>query len=340
MNNIFECSFEDLEKYILDINEKKYVSCQMFDWIYKKNVYDFSKMTNLSVNLRNKLSEDFAINFPIVKKIVSDKNTKKYLFELFDGNLVESVIMKHSYGISICISSQVGCNMGCLFCQSGKTKKVRNLSTSELISQVLFITKDLNERLSSIVIMGIGEPFDNYNNVIKFVKIINDKRGLNIGARHITVSTVGIPKFIEKYSNENIQTNLAISLHAPNDDLRSKLIPINKVYNLKMLISSVKKYIDKTKRRVCIQYIMLQNVNDSEKCAIELAELLHGLNVYVNLIPYNETNCQLFKTSNKRNIDLFMNILKKNGIDVCIRVKFGSNINASCGQLRANFEPK
>lgn len=340
MDNVLDYSIKDLERYIESINEKKYIAAQVFDWIYKKNIFDFSLMTNLSKELRNKLKQDFIVDIPIAKKILKDKNTTKYLFELHDKNLIESVIMKHGYGVSICVSSQIGCNMGCVFCQSGKTKKIRNLTTSELVSQVLFVIKDSKKKISSVVIMGIGEPLDNYDNVMKFIRIINDKNGLNIGARHITVSTVGIPSFIEKYALENIQTNLAVSLHAPNDNLRNKLIPINRVFNLKILMSSVKKYIEKTKRRVCIQYIMLKDVNDSEKCAHELVGLLHGLNVYVNLIPYNETNSLSLKSSSRSDIDSFMNILKKNKIDVCVRVKFGSNINASCGQLRANFELK
>lgn len=340
MDNVLDYSIKDLERYIESINGRKYIAAQVFDWIYKKNIFDFSLMTNLSKELRNKLKQYFIVDIPIAKKILKDKNTTKYLFELHDKNLIESVIMKHGYGVSICVSSQIGCNMGCVFCKSGKTKKIRNLTTSELVSQVLFVIKDSKKKISSVVIMGIGEPLDNYDNVMKFIRIINDKNGLNIGARHITVSTVGIPSFIEKYALENIQTNLAVSLHAPNDNLRNKLIPINRVFNLKILMSSVKKYIEKTKRRVCIQYIILKDVNDSEKCAHELVGLLHGLNVYVNLIPYNETNSLSFKSSSKSDIDSFMNILKENKIDVCVRVKFGSNINASCGQLRANFELK
>ena len=336
--NIFDCSLEDLERYFVEINEKKYVASQLFNWIYKKIVFDFSKMTNLSNDLRSKLSRDFMVSFPVAKNVLKSKGTVKYLFELYDGNLIESVIMKHKYGLSICVSSQVGCNRGCAFCQSGKTKKIRNLSVSELVAQVIFIENDLNKKISSVVVMGIGEPFDNYDNVLKFVKIINDKNGLNIGARHITISTVGIPKFIEKYASENIQSNLAVSLHASNDVLRSRLMPINKVWNLKKLLSSVKKYIDKTKRRVCIQYIMINDVNDSKKCALELAELLSGLNVYVNLIVYNRTSDPKFSPSSENRVECFMNILKLKGIDACVRVKLGPDINASCGQLRANSE--
>lgn len=340
MNNILDYTLADLERYFTDIDEKKYVASQLFDWIYKKNIYDFSKMTNLSNNLRDKLSKDFTINLPIAKKILKSKGTIKYLFELSDGNLIESVIMEHGYGISACISTQIGCNMGCSFCQSGKTKKIRNLQVSELVAQIMFIESNLGKKISSIVLMGIGEPFDNYENVMKFVYIINDKNGLNIGARRITISTAGIPKFIKKYALEDIKANLAISLHAPNDTLRSNLMNINKAFSIKEIMSAIKFYLEKTHRRVCIQYIMLDNINDSKKCAIELAELLSGLNVYVNLIAYNKTSYSAFRPSSGKNIERFMNILKLKGIDTCVRVKFGSDINASCGQLKANFESK
>jgi 23S rRNA (adenine2503-C2)-methyltransferase len=224
--------------------------------------------------------------------------------------------------------------MGCLFCASGKLKKVRDLSASDMILQILFIEDDIKERISHVVLMGIGEPFDNYDNVLRFIKIINSNKGLDIGARHITISTCGIIPKIEKFMKEGIQVNLAISLHASNDELRNKLMPINKVYNISKLMGMVKKYIKQTNRRVTFEYIMLKGINDSDECAIELSDLLKGINCYVNLIPYNETDTN-FKRTNKKQMLHFYDILKKRGINVTIRREFGLEIDAACGQLRA-----
>ena len=244
--------------------------------------------------------------------------------------------MKHNYGLSVCVSSQVGCNMGCSFCESGRLKKVRNLEASEIVRQILMIEDDIKERISSVVVMGIGEPFDNYDNIMKFIRIINDPNGIEIGGRHITVSTSGIvPKIID-YANENIQTNLAISLHAPNDILRSQIMKVNKVYNIEKLMEAVDYYIDKTNRRVTMEYLLLSGVNDTLKCAQELVELLRGKNVYVNLIPYNETSHIEYKRSSNENVMKFYDYLKKKNINVTVRREFGGNIDAACGQLRAN----
>ena len=243
--------------------------------------------------------------------------------------------MYHDYGISVCVSSQVGCNMGCKFCESGRLKKVRNLETYEMVEQILLIEQDIKQRMSSVVIMGIGEPFDNYNNVLNFIKIINSDLGIAIGARHITVSTCGLIPKIKEFSNENIQVNLAVSLHAPNNVLRNKIMPINKAYPLKDLIVTLKEYIKKTNRRVTIEYVILDKVNDSRENALELANLLKGMNVYVNLIPYNETNNLDFKKSDRSNILKFYDTLKKQKINVTIRKEFGANIDGACGQLRS-----
>ena len=259
----------------------------------------------------------------------------KFLFELSDGNKIEAVLMKHDYGNSLCVSSQVGCNMGCSFCESGRLKKVRNLEVSEMVLQILEVEKILGIRISHLVLMGIGEPFDNYKNVMDFISIINEPKGIDLGARHITVSTCGIVPKILEFMNNGKQVNLAISLHAPNNEIRDKLMKINHAYKIEEVIEAVKKYIEKTKRRVTFEYILLQGVNDSEACAKELARLLKGINCYVNLIPYNETSHLEYKKSSKEVIDKFYNMLKKEGINVTVRREFGSKISAACGQLRA-----
>jgi 23S rRNA (adenine2503-C2)-methyltransferase len=336
MKSIFDYTIEMLEEYFLSIGEKKFKAKQVFEWIYQKRVYNFDDMSNISLSLREKLKEDFDISLLKLRKKQDSEDTSKYLFELHDGNLIESVLMRHDYGISVCVSSQIGCNMGCAFCESGRLKKVRDLLASEIVTQILMIEDEIKERISSVVVMGIGEPFDNYDNVMRFIRIINDPKGIAIGARHITVSTSGLIKGIEKYSNENLQTNLAVSLHAPNNEIRNKIMPVNKAYDINKLIDAISKYIDKTNRRVTIEYLMLDGVNDSLDCANELADLLKNLNVYVNLIPYNETSHIEFKKSSNEQVMKFYDQLKKRGINVTVRRRFGSLIDAACGQLRAN----
>ena len=246
--------------------------------------------------------------------------------------------MRHAYGNSVCISSQVGCNMGCKFCESGRRKKVRNLETYEMVLQLLMIEKLLGERISHVVVMGIGEPFDNYDNLIDFFKIINHPKGLAIGARHITVSTCGIVPKILEFSDFPLQINLAISLHAPNDDIRNRIMPINKAYPIKEVIDAIKIYLKKTNRRVTFEYILLKDINDSLECALELVKLVKDINCYINLIPYNETKINDFKRTNTIQIMRFYDILKKNNINVTIRKEFGSKISAACGQLRSKKE--
>ena len=266
----------------------------------------------------------------------TSKETNKYLFELADGNLIESVLMRHDYGLSVCVSSQIGCNMGCSFCESGRLKKVRDLLPGEIVRQILMIEEDVGMRISSVVVMGIGEPFDNYDNIMDFIRIINSPFGIAIGARHITVSTSGLVPMIKRYAEEDLQTNLAISLHAPNDELRNKIMKVNKAYNISELIAAINEYIEKTNRRVTIEYVMLSMVNDSEENANELADLLRGMNVYVNLIPYNETSHIEYKKSPNDQVMKFYDTLKRRGINVTVRREFGGNIDAACGQLRAN----
>lgn len=335
MMNIYGIKREDLENYFLDMNEKKFKALQVFEWLYEKKVSSFFSMTNIKKDLQEKLDQDFSFRMIKIQKKQEDKDTKKYLFKLFDDNYVEAVLMQHDYGLSVCVSSEVGCNMGCAFCESGRLKKVRNLGSYEMVQQIMLIEEDIKKRISSVVIMGIGEPLDNYDNVMDFVKIINDPKGLAIGARHITLSTCGIIPKMKELMKENLQINLAVSLHAPNTQLRDKLMPINKAYKLNDLMDTIKEYIYETNRRVTIEYIMLNDVNDNETQALELASLLKGMNVYVNLIPYNETNHIEFKRANKEKILKFYDILKKKGINVTIRREFGSNIDAACGQLRS-----
>ncbi len=336
--NIYGQTVEDLEKYFENMGEKKFKAIQVYDWLYKKRVISFDDMSNVKKSVIEKLKDDFTLSLPEIIKREDGKDVHKYLFRLTDGNLVEAVLMVHDYGNSLCVSSQVGCNMGCAFCESGRLKKKRDLDTDEMVGQILAVQDDLNLRISHVVLMGIGEPFDNYDNVMKFVKIINCPKGIDIGARHITISTCGIVPKIKEFADEGLQVNLAISLHAPNDVLRTRLMKINKVYKLHEVIEAVKYYINKTNRRVTFEYIMLKNVNDNEKCALELASLIKGLNAYVNLIPYNETSHIEFKKTNNEKVMKFYDILKKNKINVTVRREFGSEVSAACGQLRANEE--
>lgn len=336
MVNIYNMSRDKLNVWLDSIGVKSYKSIQIFEWLYQKRVKSFDDMTNLKKEFIEKLKSEYAFNHLTIKKKQESSTTLKYLFELTDGNYIEAVVMKHDYGNSVCVSSQIGCNMGCAFCESGRLKKVRNLEAGEIVEQILAIEEDAKIRLSSVVVMGIGEPFDNYDNLIEFLKIINDPHGLAIGARHITVSTSGIVPKILEFADFPLQINLAVSLHAPNDELRSKLMKINKVYSIDALMKAIDYYYEKTNRRVTIEYVMLNNVNDSIECAKELANLLRGKNVYVNLIPYNETSHFEFSKSTESRRKSFFDYLHKSGITVTVRREFGGNIDAACGQLRAN----
>ena len=335
MRNIYDYTYDELNELLLSLNEKSFRTKQIWEWLYVHKVTSFDAMTNLSKDLISKLKENISFDLIKIKTKQESDLTNKYLFELTDGNFIEAVLMRHDYGLSICVSSEVGCNMGCKFCESGRLKKVRNLHSYEIVQQIMLIQNDLNERIDSVVVMGIGEPFDNYDNIIRFIKIINNPFGLAIGARHITVSTCGLVPKIKEFMNLPLQVNLAISLHAPNNELRNKIMPVNKAYPLEELIPCLKEYIQKTNRRITIEYVMLKEVNDSLACADELANLLKGMNAYVNLIPYNETSHIEFLKSSKDQIRSFYDYLKKKGINVTIRKEFGSNIDAACGQLRA-----
>ena len=336
--NIYGKTLKELELYFEDIGEKKFKARQVYDWLYKKRVNSFDNMSNIKKCVIEKLKEDFNMEKLSILRVQNGKDVHKYLFELADGQKVEAVLMNHDYGNSLCVSTQVGCNMGCAFCESGRLKKVRNLEAYEMVLQILMVEDNLDIRISHVVLMGIGEPFDNYDNVMKFIDIINSDYGIAIGARHITVSTCGIVPKIREFTKEKRQVNLAISLHAPNDELRNQIMPINKAYPLKELIQALEIYLEKTNRRITFEYILLAGVNDTEECAKELSKLVGHLNCYINLIPYNETNNLEFRRSSTVQIMKFYDILKKNKLNVTIRREFGSKISAACGQLRSKKE--
>jgi len=340
MSNIYSNNLDDFERYFESIGDKKFHGKQLFRWLYEKKIKNMDEITDIKKDIIEKIKSDFSFEMIKIIKVEKDKDTRKYLFELVDGEHIEAVLMMHDYGKSVCISSEVGCNMGCKFCESGRRKRVRVLEVYEMVEQILLIEEELGDRISHVVIMGIGEPFDNYDNIVKFIKIINSNYGLAIGARHITVSTCGIVPKIKEFSNLDLQVNLAISLHAPNNEIRDKIMPINKAYPLEVLMPALKEYYSKTNRRLTIEYIMLDGINDSNLCALELSKLLKDLNCYVNLIPYNETENIQFKRSKMIQISSFYDILKKNDINVTIRREFGGNISAACGQLRSKEELK
>ena len=336
--NIYDLTLEKLENYFIDSGDKKYRASQVFYWLYEKRIISFEEMTNLSKETIQKLKKDFSIERPIIVKEEHDKDVSKFLFKLSDNEHIESVLMYHDYGLSLCISSQVGCNMACAFCESGRRKKIRNLKPSEMLLQIIEIEKIINKRISHVVIMGIGEPFDNYDNLVTFLDNANNHKGLCIGSRHITVSTCGIVPKIYEFSNLPYQVNLAISLHAANDELRSKLMPVNKVYPLKELMMAIKDYLKKTGRRVTFEYILLKDINDTKEDAKSLAKLVKGMNAYINLIPFNENSNSKFKRPKNDEIMKFYDIIKKEGINVTVRKEFGSKISAACGQLRSKKE--
>lgn len=338
MKSIYGMSLKDLEEYFLSHNDKKFRATQIYDWLYRKNVTSFDDMTNLKKDVIELLKNDFYLRTLELKKVERDTLVNKYLFYLQDGEKIEAVLMRHDYGNSICISTQVGCNMGCKFCESGRLKKVRNLTAGEMTEQILQVQEDIGDRVSHVVLMGIGEPFDNYDEVTKFIEIINHDLGLAIGARHITVSTCGLIPKIKEFMNFPYQVNLAISLHAPTDELRRQIMPIANAYPLKDLMQTIREYIAKTNRRVTFEYILLQGINDFKECAESLAKLVNGMNCYINLIPYNETENIGYKRSKEETIREFYDILKKNHTSVTKRKEFGSKISAACGQLRSKKE--
>lgn len=334
--DIKSLSYDELNNEILKLKLPKFRTKQIYEWLHKYGVSSFDEMSNISKDLRSKLSNNFYISScEIEQKFVSKiDDTVKYLFRLVDGEYVESVIMKYKYGYTICVSSQVGCKMGCTFCASTLAGFKRNLEAGEIESQLHTAQKDLGIRISHIVLMGIGEPLDNYDNVIKFFHNVNNENGLNISMRNITVSTCGIVPRIYDLLNENLQITLTISLHAPNDEIRSKTMPVNNKWGIDEVIKACREYVNKTNRRVSFEYTLINGVNDTEQCALELSNRLKGMLCHVNLIPVNAVEERGNVRSTDDNIRKFMEILKRNGINATIRRTLGSDINASCGQLR------
>lgn len=338
-DSIYSYSFEELKTFFEKYNEKKFRTEQVFDWLYKKRVSNFNEMKNLPVNLINLLNDYFDLKLlTLDMKQVSQDGTVKFLFQLRDGHFIESVLMEHDYGYSVCVSTQVGCKMGCTFCASTIGGVVRNLDAGEIFAQVIDIQKYLdkeNKRVSSVVLMGSGEPFDNYTNTIKFIDLINDEKTLNIGARHITVSTSGVVPRIYDFADLNLQVTLAISLHATTNAIRSMIMPINRRYPLEELLKAVKYYNEKTNRRVTFEFGLLNGVNDSVEEAMRLASLVKPLLCHVNVIPINYVRERNYQKPSNNQMQNFVKVLKAEGINATIRREKGSDIDAACGQLRA-----
>lgn len=334
--DIKSLDFCELKNEITSLGEKSFKAAQIYSWLHKRCCDDFNEMTDLSKDLREKLQNNYDIySCSIEKKLVSMyDSTVKYLFRLHDGELIESVVMKYKYGYTICVSSQVGCKMGCRFCASGIAGFVRNLAPSEILSQIYTAQKDLNIRISHIVMMGVGEPLDNFDNVVKFLKMISDDKGLNIGMRNISLSTCGVVSGIRKLMDMKLQLTLSISLHAPDDETRSKTMPVNDRWNIDELISVCKEYTNVTSRRISFEYAMISGVNDSDECAHKLGRLLKGMLCHVNLIPVNSVKERDYRKSTDSRIESFIKVLEKYSINVTVRRTLGSDINASCGQLR------
>lgn len=342
MTDIRSLTLEELKSELRALGEKNFRAKQIFNWLHKQYVSSFNEMTNISKALREKLEKSYSLSrLNIVQKLVSKEDgTTKYLFDLGDNIYIESVLMKYEYGNSVCISSQAGCRMGCKFCASTIDGLDRNLLAGEMAEQIYEIQRDIGERISNIVIMGSGEPLDNYDNLLKFLSIINNKEGLEIGQRHITVSTCGLVDKIYELAEKKLQITLAISLHAPNDEIRQKTMPISKVYSIDKLIKAAKYYANTTKRRVTYEYSLISGVNDSSENAIELASRLKGSMCHINLIPVNDVKENNFIRSSEKNIKNFAELLQSNGIETTIRRRLGSDINAACGQLRKSYKDR
>jgi len=342
--SIYGLTIDQLTDWLVEHGQKKFRGQQVWDWLYTKRVDSFSEMKNVNKDCLELLDENFSIQ--TLKQAVkqeSQDGTIKFLFELEDGNLIETVLMSFHYGLSVCVTTQVGCNIGCSFCASGLLKKNRDLNSGEIVGQIMQVQKFLDgrgkdERVSHIVVMGIGEPFDNYTNLMNFLRVVNDPKGLAIGARHITVSTSGLAHKIYDFADENLQVNLALSLHAPNDELRTQIMKINRAFPIAKLMEALDYYLDKSNRRVTIEYILLKDVNDHEKEALELAKLLEKRRhlAYVNLIPYNPVGEHgQYQRSEPESIRIFFDTLKKKGIHCGVRMEQGTDIDAACGQLRS-----
>jgi 23S rRNA (adenine2503-C2)-methyltransferase len=342
MRNLFGYTLKSLQDELVSLGEKPYRAIQLFQWIYLRHVYNFDDMSDISKSFRETLKKDYCLSLPkIFKRQDSSDGTVKLLLEMEDGAKVETVLMRYDYGNVICVSSEVGCSMGCAFCASGLLKKERGLTSAEMMGEVICVNEILateGQNVSHVVVMGTGEPFDNYDNVLTFVHTCNEQKGLSIGARHITVSTCGLVDGIRKYADEGIQINLAISLHAPTDEIRKKIMPIANRYDLKQLMDAVHYYEDKGGRRVTFEYILLKGINDSKEDADALSDLIRGTLAYVNLIPYNPVKEKPFERSSERTIKAFAEELMRRGINCTIRKEFGTDIDAACGQLRVKYE--
>lgn len=334
--DIKSLSLPELKEELTAHGEKSFKAAQIYAWLHKKGIDSFDEMTDLSKDLREKLKSNYNIyTCSIEKKLVSVyDDTVKYLFRLHDGELIESVVMKYKYGYTICVSSQVGCKMGCSFCASGIAGFIRNLTPSEILSQIYVAQKDLNIRISHIVMMGVGEPLDNFENVMQFLTLVSNSDGLNISMRNISLSTCGVVSGIERLLEKRLQLTLSVSLHAPNDEIRSRTMPVNNRWDVDTLLSVCRKYTQVTSRRISFEYAMISGVNDSDECAHELGKKLKGMLCHVNLIPVNSVKERNYKKSSDNRINCFIKILEKYKINVTVRRTLGSDINASCGQLR------
>ncbi|WP_156019454.1 23S rRNA (adenine(2503)-C(2))-methyltransferase RlmN [Streptococcus ruminantium] len=343
--SIYAFSQANLVDWMLENGEKKFRAAQVWEWLYRLRVQSFAEMTNLPKSLIEKLEEHFVVN-PLKQRIAQESKdgTMKYLFELPDGMLIETVLMRQHYGLSVCVTTQVGCNIGCTFCASGLIPKQRDLNSGEIVAQIMLVQKYLDERgqherVSHIVVMGIGEPLDNYDNVMAFLRVVNDDKGLAIGARHITVSTSGLAPKIREFAREGVQVNLAVSLHAPNNHLRSSIMRINRKFPIEVLFEAIEDYIKVTNRRVTFEYIMLNEVNDGVEQAQELADLTKNIRKlsYINLIPYNPVSeHDQYSRSTPERVNAFYDRLKRNGVNCVVRQEHGTDIDAACGQLRSN----
>ena len=336
--DIKSLNYDELADYIVSIGEKKFRAAQLYSWMHEKLACSYDEMTNISDKLKKVLKENtlYTCLEPVRVQESQIDGTKKYLFRLYDGNLIESVFMRYHHGNSVCISSQVGCKMGCRFCASTLNGCVRNLEPSEMLDQIYRIQSLTGERVSNVVIMGSGEPMDNYDNVVKFLGLINSVKGLNISQRNITVSTCGLVPRIKQLAELKLQITLAISLHAPNDELRKTMMPIAYTYSIEQIMDACRYYLLQTARRISFEYSLVKGVNDSPECAKQLIKLVHGMNCHINLIPVNPIKERDYEQSEKNSIHNFKEILEKAGVNVTIRREMGRDIDGACGQLRQN----
>lgn len=337
-----DLSFEELNEEFAEKKLQKFRAAQVFDWLHNKRAESFDEMTNLPKDLIARLKEEYCLtSFEIARKLVSQLDrTTKYLFRLEDGNFVETVLMKYNHGNSVCVSTQVGCKMGCEFCASTKAGFVRNLTPAEILEQIYAVSRNSGEKVSSIVLMGIGEPLDNYDNVVRFLYLISDERGANLSLRHLSLSTCGVVDKIYDLAKLHLSLTLSISLHAPNDYIRNKTMPINQKYGIDELLKACRYYAKATSRRISFEYALIEGHNDSRECAQELVERLSGMLCHVNLIPVNEIKETGFKKSEREKIQKFCDYLNKHGINTTVRRTLGTDINAACGQLRRDYQSK